>query len=124
MPGPARTAPPTASRRRSVRRPLTRLAGDQLAWKRARGRRRERILILGGFICSPVEDEVARASPARLQRSDREHGYGGGGQGPPAAAPGPARLGRRRPAGAPRVPAGPAPAPPPAPALAPRPPPP
>src|ERR1700716_3748582 len=64
----ARTAPRTPSRRTRVRRALTRLAGDQLAWNRARGRRPERILILGGFICSPVEDVIARASSARLQR--------------------------------------------------------
>src|SRR5262245_8527851 len=69
----ASRAPSTPSSRTAVRRVLTLLAGDQLAWNRARGRRPELILILGGFICSPVEDVIARASSARLQRGRAGH---------------------------------------------------
>src|SRR5215471_3345357 len=58
----ARRAPTTPTRRTKVRRVLTLLAGDQLGWNRARGRRPELILILGGSICSPVEDVIERAS--------------------------------------------------------------
>src|SRR5579859_2156431 len=69
IPRTATRAPSTPARRTIVRRVLVLLAGDQLAWYLARGRRPELILILGGFIGSPVEDVIAIASPARLKRA-------------------------------------------------------
>src|SRR5262249_47790167 len=56
----ARRPPSTPTRRTRVRRARSRPAGDQLAWNRARGRRPERVLILGGFICRITTD---RAGP-------------------------------------------------------------
>src|SRR5438034_5392048 len=53
----------TATSRTRVRRVLTRVAGDQLAWNRALGRRPELVLILGGFIWLEFSPSRPRALP-------------------------------------------------------------
>src|SRR5213595_1318025 len=68
----------TATSRTRVRRVLTRVAGDQLAWNRALGRRPELVLILGGFIWLEFSPSRPRALPGSNGAISRG-GYAPGG---------------------------------------------